>query len=90
VVGVNRYTDGNQAATPRAPDADPGLAAERAGRLAAWRAARDQAAVDAALAAVGATARGTANLLGPMADALRLGATLGEVSDALRRVLGTY
>jgi methylmalonyl-CoA mutase N-terminal domain/subunit len=90
VVGVNRYTDGNEAGAPRGPGADPGLAAGRAGQLAAWRQARDQAAVDAALAVVEATARGTDNLLGPMAEALRLGATLGEVSDALRRVLGTY
>ncbi len=36
------------------------------------------------------TARGTGNLLPPMREALRLRATLGEVSDALRRVFGEY
>ncbi|MFM8944578.1 MAG: methylmalonyl-CoA mutase [Actinomycetota bacterium] len=35
-------------------------------------------------------ARGTANLLPPMREALALGATLGEVSDALRGVFGEY
>ena len=43
-----------------------------------------RAAVDAALADVEETARGTGNLLPPMREALRLRATLGEVSDALR------
>jgi methylmalonyl-CoA mutase N-terminal domain/subunit len=39
---------------------------------------------------VSETARGTGNLLPPMKEALRVGATLGEVSDALREVFGTY
>ena len=33
---------------------------------------------------------GTGNLLYPMKEALRVGATLGEVSDALRDVFGVY
>ncbi|HEX6400630.1 MAG TPA: methylmalonyl-CoA mutase family protein, partial [Actinomycetota bacterium] len=45
---------------------------------------------DRALAAVEETAGGDANLLPPMREALRLRATLGEVSDALRRVFGEY
>jgi methylmalonyl-CoA mutase N-terminal domain/subunit len=35
-------------------------------------------------------ARGTANLLPPMREALRARATLGEVSDALRDVFGVH
>jgi methylmalonyl-CoA mutase N-terminal domain/subunit len=35
-------------------------------------------------------ARGTGNLLPTMKEALRAHATLGEVSDALRDVFGTY
>jgi methylmalonyl-CoA mutase, N-terminal domain len=54
------------------------------------RATRDRAAVDRALGAVEETARGTDNLLPPMREALRARATLGEVSDALRRVFGEY
>ncbi len=54
------------------------------------RAERDQAAVDAALAEVGAAARGTQNILVPMKEALRRRATLGEVSDVLREVFGVY
>ena len=35
-------------------------------------------------------ARGDANVLYPMREALRSRATVGEVSDALREVWGTY
>ena len=39
---------------------------------------------------VTAAARGTQNLLYPMKEALRAGATLGEVADVLREVFGVY
>ena len=54
------------------------------------RAQRDQAAVDEKLARLEETARGSENLLPPMREALRVRATLGEVSDALRGVFGEY
>jgi methylmalonyl-CoA mutase N-terminal domain/subunit len=46
--------------------------------------------VDEALRRIEETARGTGNLLPPMREALRARATLGEVSDVLRRVFGEY
>jgi methylmalonyl-CoA mutase, N-terminal domain len=46
--------------------------------------------VERALKDVEETARGTGNLLVPMREALRVRATLGEVSDALRRVFGEH
>ena len=69
---------------------DPALELGQRERLAAYKANRDQAAVQAALAAVAECARGTDNLLYPMKEALRAGASLGEVSDALRGVFGVY
>jgi methylmalonyl-CoA mutase N-terminal domain/subunit len=60
------------------------------GRVRDVRAHRDQGAVDLALGDVSAAASGTANLLVPMKEALRRRATLGEVSDVLRSVFGTY
>ena len=89
VVGVNRFVD----ADARAVELQRISAEETAQqmeRLRELRAFRDQPAVDAALLAVEETARGTGNLLPPMREALRLRATLGEVSDALRRVFGEY
>jgi methylmalonyl-CoA mutase N-terminal domain/subunit len=89
IVGVNRFGDD-------APDPvevfpiDPALQEHQVDRVRRTRAERDQPAVDAALAAVGAAARGTDNLLLPMKEALRLRATLGEVSDVLRQQFGVY
>jgi len=54
------------------------------------RAARDQAAVDATLAALVAASRTEENLVPPMLAAARAEATLGEICDALRAEWGTY
>ncbi|PZG25404.1 methylmalonyl-CoA mutase [Spongiactinospora gelatinilytica] len=58
--------------------------------LAERRTGRDQAAVDAAMAALVAAARGSGNMIPPMLDAARAEATLGEICDALRAEWGTY
>ena len=60
-------------------------------RLARIRATRDQAAVDAALAALTVCAKsGEGNLLDLAVKAVRLRATVGEISDALEVVFGRY
>jgi methylmalonyl-CoA mutase N-terminal domain/subunit len=89
VVGVNRFTteDDHQPELLRISDEE---VASQIERVRALRAGRDQAAVDRALGEVGDAARGTANLLSPMKEALRARATLGEVSDVLRGVFGEY
>ncbi|HEV2104665.1 MAG TPA: methylmalonyl-CoA mutase family protein, partial [Candidatus Eisenbacteria bacterium] len=69
VVGVNRFTD--DAPVPPPPfRTDPELERARAAFLADWRAARDRAACDAALARLTAAARGADNLLPPILAAL--------------------
>ncbi|HEX2024542.1 MAG TPA: methylmalonyl-CoA mutase family protein [Acidimicrobiales bacterium] len=91
VVGVNRFGDDVDALPAPEPfPVDPALADDRKARLAAWRGSRGDAAVSTVLAEVEAAAAGTDNVLEPMGEALRRGATLGEVSDALRRVLGVH
>jgi methylmalonyl-CoA mutase N-terminal domain/subunit len=89
IVGVNEYIEGAPAPTEVFP-IDPALQVRQIERLRAFRARRDQAAVDATLSDVSASARGSQNLLPPMKEALRRGSTLGEVSDALREVFGVY
>jgi methylmalonyl-CoA mutase N-terminal domain/subunit len=89
IVGVNRYKDAEEQ-EPEVFPIDQALIESQIERVRAVRAERDQAAVDAALEDVRAAARGTQNLLHPMKEALRLRATLGEVSDALRDVFGVY
>ena len=89
IVGLNRFT--NEGDTePELLAADPELEQGQRKSLAAFKADRDHALVAARLDDVGAAARGTQNLLYPMKEALRANATLGEVSDALREVFGTY
>jgi methylmalonyl-CoA mutase, N-terminal domain len=89
VVGVNRFVlDEEERYEPLR--VDPGIEAKQAARLAALRAGRDQAPVDAALNELRAVASGTGNVLYPMKEALRLRATVGEVCNALRDVWGIY
>ena len=58
--------------------------------LARRREARDQAAVNAALAAMLAAAKSGANMIEPILDAARAEATLGEICGALREEWGGY
>ena len=59
-------------------------------RTAARVAARDQDACAKALEAVGAVARDGGNVMAPLIDAVRVGATLGELSDVFREVFGEF
>ena len=89
VVGVNCYTEGD---APQADllKVDPRLEAEQVGRLRALRAARDPAAASAALDRLVEAAKGTANLMPRILDAVEANVTLGEISHALRRIYGEY
>ncbi len=89
VVGVNRFVVGD-AAEPAVLKVDPATETGQLLRLREHRSSRDAAAVEEALEAVRVTAQGDGNLLYPMRDALRLGATLGEVSTELESVFGRY
>jgi methylmalonyl-CoA mutase, N-terminal domain len=90
VVGVNRFRTGGGAPAGAALAPDPEREHGQRERVRAFRAARDGGAVAAALAEVEAAAAGGANVLPPMREALGRGATLGEVSDALRSVFGEH
>ncbi len=89
VVGVNKYTAGDE--EPYEPlRVDPRIEEAQARELQRIRRNRDNAAVRKNLDAVRETAEGAGNVLPPVRDALRAGATLGEVCDALREVWGVY
>jgi methylmalonyl-CoA mutase N-terminal domain/subunit len=89
VIGVNKFTDEAAEADEVFP-IDPELQKAQIERTRSVRAARDQPAVEAALAELSITAEGTGNLMVPIREALRRMATLGEVSDVLRQVFGVY
>ena len=89
IVGVNRFGDAEED-EPELQRIDASEVAAQIERVRAVRANRDAAVVERELARVRDAAGGTDNLLPPMKEALRSGATLGEVSDVLRDVFGTY
>jgi methylmalonyl-CoA mutase N-terminal domain/subunit len=89
VVGLNRF-----ASAPGEPltllAVDPGLEEAQKQALAERRRSRDQNAVDKALSDVGEIAGTDSNLMSALREALSVGATIGEVSDALRAVFGVH
>jgi methylmalonyl-CoA mutase, N-terminal domain len=89
VVGVNIAEDTvvGELAIVRVSDE---VETEQNRTLAARREARDDAAVQASLAALVSAARGETNMLPPMIEAARVEATLGEICGALREVWGDY
>jgi (2R)-ethylmalonyl-CoA mutase len=98
VVGQNRFTETE--VSPLTADAEGGIlvvdAAVEAEQIAAvrrWRAERDQAAVDVALADLARVANSKdsrENLMVSTIAAARAGATTGEWAHTLREVFGSY
>ena len=89
VVGVNKFqTDESPPVLP-APDYS-GLERRQRERLADARRSRNQPAVDGALLALGRAARGDDPLMPPIIEAVRARASLGEISETLKRVWGEY
>jgi methylmalonyl-CoA mutase, N-terminal domain len=90
VVGVNRFTEGDEQAT-EVLRIDPVLEGQQIKRVQASRAARDDAAVQAALTAITeAAATETTNLMPLLIDAARAHVSEGEIVDALQSVWGDY
>jgi methylmalonyl-CoA mutase N-terminal domain/subunit len=89
VVGVNKFRS-EAAETVPVFYPNEAVAREQAEALARIRTERDAGAVAAALENVRRAARGTANLLEPMREALRVYATLGEICGVLREEWGEY
>jgi methylmalonyl-CoA mutase N-terminal domain/subunit len=91
VVGVNKYTEGNDDHDESILRIDPALERKQLGRLQAVRAKRDGAAVELTLAALRETAaRPDANLMPALLDAARAHTSEGEIVQALQDVFGTY
>lgn len=89
VVGVNRFTSDDTAPAIDVPDFGS-LEREQVSRVQQARQRRDGDAVQRALTAVRDTARGDGALMTRIVEAVRVRATLGEISDALRDAWGTY
>ncbi|MGZ5713143.1 MAG: methylmalonyl-CoA mutase [Caldimonas sp.] len=91
IVGVNKYKLAEEAAIDARSIDNHAVRENQVARLKAIRASRDAAAVAGALAALTECARsGQGNLLEFAVRAMRLRATVGEVSDALEAAWGRH
>jgi methylmalonyl-CoA mutase, N-terminal domain len=89
VVGVNRFTAAEEKSVPTLR-IDPEIEPAQVQRLRALRERRDAAKARAALAEVERRAKGAENLMPAILAAVEAYATVGEISDALRRAFGEY
>jgi methylmalonyl-CoA mutase N-terminal domain/subunit len=90
VVGVNRFRDGDAGAPPPIQRIDPEGERRQVESLRRVRAERDGAAWEGAMRRLEDAARGQANLLPPIIEAVGSYATVGEISDRLRAVWGVH
>ncbi|MFZ0295840.1 MAG: methylmalonyl-CoA mutase family protein [Candidatus Sulfotelmatobacter sp.] len=89
VVGVNRFEVEEEKAIP-IQKIDPALEPKQIERVRALRARRDAQPCTAALQAVEEAARSNKNVMPTIIAAVEAFATVGEISDAMRRVFGEY
>jgi methylmalonyl-CoA mutase N-terminal domain/subunit len=89
VVGVNKYAEGDSV-EPAVFRVDPELERRQVESLAAHKRARDQAAADRSLEAIGKAARGSDNVFPFILDAVKADVSIGEICATLARVFGRY
>src|SRR5271165_3862209 len=89
VVGVNRFQIEQEHGVPL-QRIDPALEPKQVERLRALRAKRNAETWKAAIRAVEDTARSGDNLMPRILAAVEANATVGEISDAMRKVYGEY
>ena len=94
VVGVNRFTTSEPSPLTAGEGSimvvDAEAEADQIGRLQAWRAARDGAAVARALADLRRAAASGENIMPASIAAAKAGATTGEWGDMVRAAFGQY
>ncbi len=90
VVGVNAFTVEEENFEGELLKVDPELEKAQVERVRAVRSRRSQAEVDDRLRALEDAAKGTDNLMPHIREAVSAYATLGEVSDSLRKVFGIH
>jgi (2R)-ethylmalonyl-CoA mutase len=94
VVGVNRWVETTESPLTAGDGsimvADADAEADQIARLTAWRAARDEPAVQAALTALRQAAASGANIMPASIAAAKAGATTGEWGAVVRAAFGEY
>ena len=90
VVGVNEFQIEEELPVDNILKVDPEVEEKQKERLRKLRERRDSSAVERALEKVKKAAKSGENLMPPIIEAVRVYATVGEISDALREVFGEY
>lgn len=90
IVGVNKYRKDKEDPIDILQVDNDEVRASQVARLDRIKATRDQAACDAALAALEAAANADGNLLAAAVKAARARATVGEISMAMEKVFGRH
>ncbi len=88
IVGLNDFL-GDSAPIP-VMKIDPRVEEEQTERTRQWRAEHDGPVKSAALSVIDRVARDGDNLMPPILHAVKVGATVGEISDVLRSVWGEH
>jgi ethylmalonyl-CoA mutase len=95
LVGVNRFAETEPSPLTEGGDGgilvvDPAVEAEQVAALSAWRSARDDGAVRAALQELARVAASDENVMPATIAAARAGVTTGEWAQCLRDAFGSY
>ena len=93
VVGVNRFTESTESplgGTDNILKVDHRVEQQMIDDVIAWRSARNQQAVDAALNALRIAAETGANIMDASVELAKAGGTTGEWGEVLRQVFGEY
>jgi len=88
-VGVNRFQSEHEVEVP-VFRVNPSIERAQVESVTMLRAERDAVAWQRSIDALEAAARGSENLMPRIVAAAEAAATVGEISDALRRVFGEY
>jgi len=91
IVGVNKHKSADEGDNIPTLKIELEIEHSQIERVKKFRSARDQATVDAKLAAVRAALKDDKqNVMPPILDAVKANATLGEICDLFRTELGEY
>jgi methylmalonyl-CoA mutase N-terminal domain/subunit len=89
IVGINAFKTDSKG-LPDILRVDPAVVESQVNRLRRFKAGRSREAITTMLNKLAAAASGTENLMPQILNCVECGATLGEISDALRKVWGEY
>jgi len=89
IVGLNKFQS-DEEIVPETLEIDQEIAGRQARKLSDLKAERDSNAVERALSDLSRTAESTENIMPDIFNCVKTQATLGEISDSLRKVFGEY